>query len=1444
MLCMASRCCAARSRGAGNLTIADRSLRLQGGTFIAPSGTLTLQSAFINSPEGFVYTSGSFVHNNGTLSFAKLSWDTVLSTVSRLHIHNLIVNMSDRSLSTTGSGVIVDGTLTLQSGKFNNPNLVEARGNVQINAPFAGSTTTSTLLLDGTGAQLLGMQGGSIAPSGTFTIAKPSGTVTLSGALVLNSAGQNLIMTGGTLNLNGFGLTVNKNLTIGTGTTLKLKGTETLTTSKTFLQKNSTVWYTEPSQTVRMKSLGSSNYQNLILGSTGSAVFQLPAKGLSMSGALTISGGTLQVDGGQALTVSGSWLKTSNPAAAFSAGTGTVVLSGSHQTLSGSTTFYTLTKTTSLPKVLTVAAGSLQTVTHALTLQGASGSLLLLRSSLPGTAWSIDPQATRSMAYLDLQDGNNINATAIDCITGCRDSGRNTGWLFPGENITTTTLSTSPSSPIYGQNVLLTATVSPSAATHTFTFKDGATTLGTANVGHGSGSYTVTAPAVGSHSYTAVYSGDTTYQTSTSAAVPVTVGQMPSTTTLTSSLNPSTYSVGTLLTATVSPSFASGTVTFFDGVVSLGTATLSHGSGTLTTHPLTFGSHSLTAVYGGSLTVGASTSTVLTQTVTIPGLDLHPGSYGATADQGETDDPATDGVAYAGNVYYVDCVNGDDSLSGLSSTVSGSNGPWRTLVNIRTKTEISYWDTVGPNGNTNPPYHDPWTAAPSYSAFLLKRGCSFSGSIAINVTYPSYNDHYTFGAYGDRSQPRPIIRLAALPAAGLGLGQVIWDNGFPITVRNLHLISTPSANNSGIWLLNTDGASIINTVMENSATNGIGADGADNLTIENSFFINNYGQGFGGGGANLRILNSTFINNGSDKIGNHNIYARHLSGAVIQGNLLIGGANLGIVLHGTSTGVTIRGNDIHGNSNGLMISGYGGTDGASDYFKNLLIEHNLIHDNGYRVSDQGYGIMLQSLTGAIIRNNLVYGNRLGTLNVSDTYVGDVPLTNVQIVNNIISAPRAGNVALSGPHIKNLSMYNNIFMNYQGGTSNSALTKTAISGSELRLDNNLYYQPNRSDGKLINYDGTDYTLSGLTAATGQEPHGVSAQPLFADEAHGNYRTLAGSPVINAGTGSAAVPDDFNGTARPQGGNIDIGPYQYTGGDTTPPTVSGVQATNLRTTTATIGWTTGEAATSQVQFGTTTDYGLSTPFDSGATVSHTVSLGRLLSGTGYHFRVVSVDVAGNIALSPDATFSTTSLETVTVLTSSQNPSASGSSVTLTASVTPSTATGTLTFLDGATTIGTATLGHGSGSITTGSLAVGSHSLTAVYAGNSSYPPSTSNTVTQVVESAGLTASTTTLTSSVNPTIFGASTILTATVSPDTATGTVTFKDGSTTIGTVTVSHGSGTLAISAARRRLPFPDRRLWRRQQRRRQHLEHRHPDREPGDEHDHSHLQCQPGGPR
>ena len=99
---------------------------------------------------------------------------------------------------------------------------------------------------------------------------------------------------------------------------------------------------------------------------------------------------------------------------------------------------------------------------------------------------------------------------------------------------------------------------------------------------------------------------------------------------------------------------------------------------------------------------------------------------------------------------------------------------------------------------------------------------------------------------------------------------------------------------------------------------------------------------------------------------------------------------------------------------------------------------------------------------------------------------------------------------------------------------------------------------------------------------------------------------------------------------------------------------------------------------------------------------------------------------------ASVETRSVSTTT-LTSSLNPSIFESSVTFTATVTPSspTPTGTVTFSDGSTVLGTSTLSGGSATLTTAALAVGTHSITAAYSGDFNYLASTSLVLTQTVQ-----------------------------------------------------------------------------------------------------------------
>lgn len=153
-------------------------------------------------------------------------------------------------------------------------------------------------------------------------------------------------------------------------------------------------------------------------------------------------------------------------------------------------------------------------------------------------------------------------------------------------------------------------------------------------------------------------------------------------------------------------------------------------------------------------------------------------------------------------------------------------------------------------------------------------------------------------------------------------------------------------------------------------------------------------------------------------------------------------------------------------------------------------------------------------------------------------------------------------------------------------------------------------------------------------------------------------------------------------------------------------------------------------------------------------------------------------------------------VTTVTSSVNPSTFGASVTFSASVTTNggAATGTVTFSDGAAVLGTAGLSSGAAVFSTSTLALGAHSITAAYGGDANDAASQSAVLSQQVQQAGPV----TLTSSANPSIAGASVSFTATIAaPQGAavTGSVSFKDGATTLGTASVN-GFGVATFSTS------------------------------------------------
>ena len=190
---------------------------------------------------------------------------------------------------------------------------------------------------------------------------------------------------------------------------------------------------------------------------------------------------------------------------------------------------------------------------------------------------------------------------------------------------TTTTLISSANPSVYGQSLTLSATVTPSTATGTVNFMDGATTVCNGSLFSSNSTATancdVTTLTAGSHSITAVYAGDTNDLGSTSQVLTQTISVATPTLAIISSANPAAVNQNVTLVGAIIPTIATGTVTFKDGQTILGTGSVSSAGTAKLVVPegFSFGTHSLTALYSGDANDRSVSSATLNQAVESPG---------------------------------------------------------------------------------------------------------------------------------------------------------------------------------------------------------------------------------------------------------------------------------------------------------------------------------------------------------------------------------------------------------------------------------------------------------------------------------------------------------------------------------------------------------------------------------------------------------------------------------------------------------------------------------------------------------------------------------------------------------------------------------------------------------------------------------------------------------
>lgn len=204
--------------------------------------------------------------------------------------------------------------------------------------------------------------------------------------------------------------------------------------------------------------------------------------------------------------------------------------------------------------------------------------------------------------------------------------------------------------------------------------------------------------------------------------------------------------------------------------------------------------------------------------------------------------------------------------------------------------------------------------------------------------------------------------------------------------------------------------------------------------------------------------------------------------------------------------------------------------------------------------------------------------------------------------------------------------------WQPGAVMSFTTSATTTASAPTVSAILPTSGTTAGGTSIAITGTGFT--GATAVK----FGTTSAPHFT--INGDTSITATSPAGAAGADDVRVVTP-NGTSATSSADR----FTYTAPVLTPPVISNV-AVNATTTGATITWNTDADSSSQVFYGTSSNYGSASTLNPTATTTHSVTISGLQQATLYHFNVASTD-AGGTATSSDMVFDTGSTASTTPL-----------------------------------------------------------------------------------------------------------------------------------------------------------------------------------------------------
>ena len=344
-----------------------------------------------------------------------------------------------------------------------------------------------------------------------------------------------------------------------------------------------------------------------------------------------------------------------------------------------------------------------------------------------------------------------------------------------------------------------------------------------------------------------------------------------------------------------------------------------------------------------------------------------------------------------------------------------------------------------------------------------------------------------------------------------------------------------------------------NPQIGTGVANGAYLSGRSYITVSNLLVSGTTGPGiYVSGGDHDSVLGNEVTKAGKPAQGAiaQGIKISNSANDLVQGNYTHDNSDHGIYLNGSTTGTTVAYNTSTYNAEGYRRN----ANGINVVAPGNTIIGNITHDN----EDSG----INFYPGG--------NNNLATLNVTynngDHGIDDYNVTGGRLIGNTVfhNCTTGINVeGTSGNYVveNNIAVDNAVYPTYKGISCSRRTGNIGIWDSApatTTVDHNLVWLT--TSGTMYAWAGTRYTsLSAMQAASGQEKHGISADPKFVNASGGNLAIGAGSPAIDRGSSGVSgeqstdilhksrVDDPGTPNTSAEGPRLydDLGAYEFQG-----------------------------------------------------------------------------------------------------------------------------------------------------------------------------------------------------------------------------------------------------------------------------------------------------------